>query len=60
MNKKLITVILAVAAIACIAWSVSFKASGLGWFPGFAVAVFLGVKIMDVNKIGQEQKDTRS
>ena len=56
MKKTFITIILAIVAIAALVWACSFKFSGLAWFPGFVVAVFLGIKILDVNGIGQGDK----
>ena len=58
--KKFLTVVLALIGIACIVWACSYKFSGLAWFPGFIIAVFCYIGILDVNKIGQEdQKSTR-
>lgn len=60
MSKTVKTVILAVIAIAAIVWACSYKISGLAWFPGFFVAVFCGIKILDVHQVGQNnQKCTR-
>ena len=60
MKKIVYTSILAIIAIAAIIWACSFKFSGLAWFPGFFVAVFAGIKILDVNKVGQNnQKSSR-
>ena len=60
MKKTFKTIILAIVAIAAIAWACSFKFSGLAWFPGFCVATFCGIKIYELNSIGQNnQKQTR-
>ena len=60
MEKLVTTVILAIVAIAAIAWACSYRISGLAWFPGFIVAVFCGIGILDINQIGQDgQKTTR-
>lgn len=56
MKKVVITVILAAIAIAALVWACSFKISGLAWFPGFFVAVFCLVKILEVHKVGQNDK----
>lgn len=55
--KAIKTILLAIVAIAAIIWACSFKVSGLAWFPGFIVAVFCGIGIMDVNNIGKEEKN---
>ena len=60
MKKVVITVILAAIAIAALVWACSFKISGLAWFPGFFVAVICGIKILDVNGVGQEVKQHTS
>lgn len=60
MKKFFKSIILAVIAIAAIVWALSYGFSGLAWFPGFFVAVLCGIKIMDVNGIGQnKEKSTR-
>lgn len=60
MKKIVITIVLAVVAIAALVWACSFKTGGIAWFPGFFIAVFCGIKILDVNQIGQnEQKSMR-
>jgi hypothetical protein len=59
MKKIISTLLLAVVAIAALVWALSYPLSGLAWFPGFLVAVFCGIRIMDVNGIGQEGKNTR-
>ncbi len=60
MKKIVYTSILAIIAIAAIVWACSFKFSGLAWFPGFFVAVFCGIKILDINEVGQKnQKNAR-
>lgn len=48
MKKTVYTIILAVVAIAALCWACSFKIDGLAWFPGFMVAVFCGIKILDI------------
>lgn len=57
MKKTVITIVLAVIAIAALVWACSFKFSGLAWFPGFFVSVFCGIKILDVNGIGQNTQN---
>jgi hypothetical protein len=59
MKKIISTLLLAVVAIAALVWALSYPLSGLAWFPGFLVAVFCSIRIMDVNSIGQEGKNTR-
>ena len=60
MKKFFKSLILAVIGIAAIVWALSYDISGLAWFPGFCVAVFCGIKNMDVNGIGQnKEKSTR-
>ena len=55
MKKVIITIVLALIAIAAIAWACTYSFSGLAWFPGFFVAICCGIKILDVNGIGQER-----
>ena len=50
---------MAVIAIAALVWACSYKFSGLAWFPGFMVAVWAGIKIMDINGVGKEKKNAR-
>ena len=57
MDKIVITVILAIVAIAAFVWACSYSVTGLAWFPGFFVAVLCGIKILDVNGIGQDEKE---
>ena len=52
--KAIKTILLAVVAVAALAWALSYPLSGLAWLPGFMVAVFCGIKLMDVNGIGKE------
>ena len=60
MKKFFKSLILAVIGIAALVWALSYGISGLAWFPGFCVSVFCGIKIMDVNGIGQnKEKSTR-
>lgn len=60
MKKVILSIVLAIIAIAAIAWACSYRISGLAWFPGFFVAVFCGIGILDINQIGQDgQKTTR-
>lgn len=60
MKHPSITLFLALVAVAAIVWACNYPFSGLGWFPGFVIAVFCGIKIMEVEEIGQEkQKKTR-
>ena len=56
MEKVIITIILAIVAIAALVWACSLKVSGLAWFPGFFVAVCCGIGIMDVNNVDKEDK----
>lgn len=60
MKKFFKSIILAVIAIAAIVWACSYGFSGLAWFPGFFVAVICGIKILDVNGVGQEVKQHTS
>ena len=57
MKKTVKTILLAVVAIASLCWACSFKIDGLAWFPGFFVSVFCGIKILDVNGIGQNTQN---
>ena len=60
MNKIVLNIILAVIGIAALVWACSTKFSGLAWFPGFFVAVFSFIKMLDVNQVGQDnQKSAR-
>ena len=52
--KAIKTILLAVVAVAALVWALSYPLSGLAWFPGSLVAVFCGIKIMEVNGIGKE------
>lgn len=54
MKRVFKTVLLAVVAVSALAWALSYPLSGLAWLPGFMVAVFCGIKIMEVNGIGKE------
>lgn len=56
MKKIVQTIILAIIAIAALVWALSFKASGLAWFPGFCIAVFSAMKILDIHGVGKETK----
>lgn len=58
MKNTVKTIVLAIIAIAAIVWACSYKMSGLAWFPGFIVAVFCGIKILEVHEI--EEKKTRN
>lgn len=55
MKKTVITIVLAVIAIAALVWACSFKFSGLAWFPGFFVAVFCGIKILEVHEVDEKK-----
>ena len=57
MKHPAITLFLAIVAIAAIVWACSYPFSGLAWFPGAIVAIFCGIKIMEVEEIGQEEKN---
>lgn len=60
MSKTVKTIILALIGIAALVWACTYKFSGLAWFPGFVVALFAFIKILDVNQVGQNnQKSTR-
>lgn len=58
MKKIVYTSILAIIAIAAIAWACSFKFSGLAWFPGFFVAIFCGIQILDINQVGKNKENS--
>lgn len=58
MKKIVSTIILAIIAIAALVWALSFKASGLAWCPGFCIAVFCTMKILDVHGVGQKENRT--
>jgi len=49
----LATFILAVLGLAAIVWALS-NTRGLAWFPGFILAVFFFIKILDVNGVGDK------
>lgn len=57
MKKTVITIILAIIGIAAFAWAVWPGVCGFAWFPGFFVSVFCGIKILDVNGIGQNTQN---
>ena len=59
MERLFKTILMAVIAIAALVWACSYKFSGLAWFPGFMVAVWAGIKIMDINGVGKEKKNAR-
>jgi len=56
MKKTCHSVVLAIAAIACLVWAISYGFSGLAWLPGFLMAVFFLMRICDVNNVGKEDK----
>lgn len=56
MKKIFTTILLAIVAIAGIAWACSYSVSGLAWFPGAFVAVCCGIGIMDIHGVGQEEE----
>lgn len=58
MKKIIITIILAAIAVAALVWACSYKLSGLAWFPGFLVAVFLVIKIFEINQVWQDDVKT--
>jgi len=62
MKKKIVsTIILAIISIAALVWALSYGTSGLAWFPGFLIAVFSAIKILDIHGIGQEStKENRT
>ena len=37
-----------IAAVAYICWTCSFSYTGIAWFPGFFVAVFCGIKMLEL------------
>jgi hypothetical protein len=61
MKKIVSTILLVIIAIAALVWALSVKSSGLAWFPGFIIAVFSVIKILDVHGIDQEStKENRT
>lgn len=58
MKKIVSTIILAIIAIAALVWALSYGTSGLAWFPGFCIAVFIAMKILDVHGVGQKENRT--
>lgn len=58
--EKLLSIILGVIALLSIVWALSYPLSGIAWFPGFIIAVFCAIGIMDVNNVGKPvKKNTR-
>lgn len=57
MSDKLFwTIFLGAIAILSLVWALSYSLSGLAWFPGFIIAVFCAIGIMDVNNVGKKEK----
>ena len=55
MKRNLIkSIILGIIGFGSLIWGISYGVSGLAWFPGFFVAVFCFIKILDVNNVGKE------
>ena len=55
MKRNLIkSIILCLVGFGALIWGISYGVSGLAWFPGFFVAVFCFIKILDVNNVGKE------
>ena len=59
MKKTTATIILAIIAIAALCWACSFKIDGLAWFPGFMIAVFCGIKILDLHEVDEKKTTSR-
>ena len=55
MDKIVTTIILAVIGIAALVWACTSGFSGLAWFPGFFVAVFCGIMILDVHEVDKKK-----
>ena len=49
MRKIVITIILAIVAIAAIVYACSAKSYSLAWFPAFYVAIFCSIKIHELH-----------
>ena len=49
MKKTVITIILAIAAAAAMVWAGSINTPGLAWIPGYFVAVFCIIGILEVH-----------
>lgn len=61
MKKTFVhSVVLAIAAIACLVWAISYGFSGLAWLPGFLMAVFFLMRICDINNVGKEKSESNS
>ena len=58
MKKIIITIILAVLAIAALIWGLSYGVNGIAWLPGFLVAVFLVIEIFEINQVRQDDVKT--
>lgn len=55
MKRNLIkSIILGLIGFGALIYGISYGVSGLAWFPGFFVAVFCFIKILDVNNVGKE------
>ena len=55
MKRNIIkSIIIAIAGLSALIWGLSYGVSGLAWFPGFFVALFCFIKILDVNNVGKE------
>lgn len=55
MKKTILTIIFAILAVVCIGWACSYQFSGLAWFPGFILAVFFCIRILEINQVGRAQ-----
>ena len=58
MKKIILTIILAALAIAALIWGFSYGVNGIAWLPGFLVAVFLVIKIFEINQVWQNDVKT--
>ena len=55
MKSNLVkSIIFGLIGLVALGWGISYGVSGLAWFPGFFVAVFCFIKILDVNNVGKE------
>jgi hypothetical protein len=54
------SIVLAIAAIAFLVWAISCDTGSLAWFPGFIMSVFCCMRILDINKVGQDKSERNS
>lgn len=55
MKSNLVkSIIFGLIGLVALGLGISYGLSGLGWFPGFFVAVFCFIKILDLNNVGKE------